>query len=94
MSLTYTIVRSCGTEFFSSTSGVRMTIRTWSLPRWIPIMALIAAGCTEQAQPSSPAAKANLPALNQPRAKVEPSAAKVKKPKVIREMTGPTQLVD
>jgi hypothetical protein len=68
---------------------------TWPIARWIPILALIAGGCTEQPQPSSPDAKANQPALNQPPAAQEKAdAATVKKPKVIGKMTGPTQLVD
>jgi hypothetical protein len=72
-----------------------MRTLTSSLARWIPIVALITAGCTDQPQPSSPEAKANQPALKQPPdAKEKTTAAKVKKPKVIGNMTGPTQLVD
>jgi hypothetical protein len=71
-----------------------MRNRTWSLAKWIPIIALMAAGCTDQPQPSSPDAKANRPSLNQPPVPKDKTAAKVKKPKVIGNMTGPTQLVD
>jgi len=93
LSLGYATEIGCEAETFL-TPGVVMRNRTWLLPRWIAIIAVVAAGCTEQSPPSSPDAKANRPSLNQPPVPKDKTAAKVKKPKVIGNMTGPTQLVD
>ncbi len=71
-----------------------MVNRTWLLARCIPIVALIAAGCSDQPTPSSPDAKANQPQVAGPAPVKGKAASKVKRPKVLSELTGPSQLVD
>jgi len=69
-----------------------MRDRTSSLLLSIPLIAVLATGCSEQATPSSPDAKANQPVVSQPQPTKGKKAAK--RPKVIGELTGPSQLVD
>jgi len=71
-----------------------MRTRKSSLLLCIPLIAVLATGCSDQT-PSSPDAKANQKAVNVPPAPPVKGGAKApKKPKELSKLTGPSQLVD
>jgi hypothetical protein len=72
--------------------GVLMRDRKFPLFLCLPLIAVLTIGCTGDSSPSDPSAKANQKA--EP-AKILPKGVKApKKPKELKNMTGPSQLVE
>jgi len=70
-----------------------MRNRTRSLSLCIPLIAALGAGCSGEPARSSPDVRANQPAVAQP-PPTKGAANAPKKPKIIGNMTGPSQLVE
>jgi len=69
-----------------------MRNRKSSLFLCIPLIAVLATGCSDKATPSDPNAKANQKLVAEP---PPPKGTKApKKPKELSKLTGPSQLVD
>jgi hypothetical protein len=73
-----------------------MRTRKSSLLLCIPLIAVLAPGCSDQGAPSSPDAKADQKAIEAPPAPPVKGTAKTpaKKPKDLKAFTGPARVAD